>query len=169
MVAPETERLLGTMNYIQVLWAPPTEKLFEIIISHIQLRFPEIFSHIHIFCVTRSKCHLLWTRRQNYCISNYIILLGVSYKRARFWVLIRRKTKKNSDNLPNDFSIFQAEIFAIKGTLELLCKEAIQVLSVNRRVYIYWVQGDTGIGGNVIADELAKEGVFLEHSGRWGE
>lgn len=41
------------------------------------------------------------------------------------------------------------------------CKEAIQIVSVNKRVYIYWVQGHTYLEGNQIADELAKKGVYL--------
>lgn len=36
------------------------------------------------------------------------------------------------------------------------------MLSENRRVYINWLQGLTGVKSNIITDELSKEGVYLE-------
>lgn len=36
------------------------------------------------------------------------------------------------------------------------------MLPENRRVYIYWVKGHTGIEGSVVTDEIAKDGVYFE-------
>lgn len=49
-----------------------------------------------------------------------------------------------------------------KSRFVVLCKDAIKILSENRKVHIYWVQRYTGIEGNEIVGEQPRESALFE-------
>ncbi|XP_044249365.1 uncharacterized protein [Drosophila takahashii] len=80
-----------------------------------------------------------------------------------------------SFKLPNDCSIFQAEVFAIRKAAEVAqkfkpttrCGQLVRGQPSGDKIHavvnmrIYWVSSHQGIDGNETADILAKEGVEL--------